>query len=153
MLMELLAPDDQGVADLPPDDQEDDLLALDIIQDAEVARPQLKSATGSGRSRLIALVGVVGRSRSRARMAASRGPPFAGHPRWAIPEEIERETAVVRARYDDPTPRMFPVAATMLMPERLGPSGTLMQGDGHGEGRIPAQPPHGREVSLAKGPG
>ena len=37
----------------------------------------------------------------------------------AIPEEIERETAAVRARFADPQPRMFPVAVTLLVPERL----------------------------------
>lgn len=37
----------------------------------------------------------------------------------AIPEEIERETAAIRARYKDPQARMFPVAVTFLVPERL----------------------------------
>ncbi len=36
-----------------------------------------------------------------------------------IPVEIERETAAVKARYADPQPRMFPVAVTFLVPERL----------------------------------
>jgi hypothetical protein len=36
-----------------------------------------------------------------------------------IPEEIERETAAIKARYADPQPRMFPVAVTFLVPERL----------------------------------
>jgi len=36
-----------------------------------------------------------------------------------IPEEIERETAAIRARYADLTPRLFPVAVTYLVPERL----------------------------------
>lgn len=36
-----------------------------------------------------------------------------------IPAEIERETASVRARFADPEPRMFPVAVTFLVPERL----------------------------------
>jgi ERCC4-related helicase len=36
-----------------------------------------------------------------------------------IPGEIERETAAIRARYADPQPRMFPVAVTFLVPERL----------------------------------
>jgi superfamily II DNA/RNA helicase len=36
-----------------------------------------------------------------------------------IPAEIERETAAVRARYDNPQPRMFPVAVTFLVPERV----------------------------------
>ena len=36
-----------------------------------------------------------------------------------IPEEIRRETAAVRARFADPEPRMFPVAVTFLVPEKL----------------------------------
>jgi hypothetical protein len=40
--MELLTLHHQGVADLPPDDQEDNLFAFDIIQDAEVTSPQLE---------------------------------------------------------------------------------------------------------------
>jgi hypothetical protein len=36
-----------------------------------------------------------------------------------IPVEIERETAQIRARYADPQPRLFPVAVTFLVPERL----------------------------------
>lgn len=36
-----------------------------------------------------------------------------------IPAEIERETAAIRARYADPSPRLFPVAVTFLVPERL----------------------------------
>ena len=36
-----------------------------------------------------------------------------------IPAEIERETAAVKARYADPKPRMFPVAVTLLVPERM----------------------------------
>jgi hypothetical protein len=36
-----------------------------------------------------------------------------------IPAEIERETAAVKARNADPQPRMFPVAVTFLVPERL----------------------------------
>jgi hypothetical protein len=36
-----------------------------------------------------------------------------------IPAEIERETAAVKARYADPQPRMFPVAVTFLVPERM----------------------------------
>ncbi len=42
---------------------------------------------------------------------------------WArlesIPEEIERETEAIRARYADPTPRLFPVAVTYLIPEKI----------------------------------
>ncbi len=37
----------------------------------------------------------------------------------AIPEEIEIETAAIRARYEDPQARMFPVAVTFLVPEKL----------------------------------
>jgi hypothetical protein len=37
----------------------------------------------------------------------------------AIPAEIDRETAAIRARYRDPTPRLFPVAVTYLVPEAL----------------------------------
>jgi len=36
-----------------------------------------------------------------------------------IPGEIERETKAVKARYADPQPRMFPVAVTFLVPEKL----------------------------------
>jgi hypothetical protein len=35
-----------------------------------------------------------------------------------IPAEIEREVAAVQKRYSDPQPRMFPVAVTLLVPER-----------------------------------
>jgi hypothetical protein len=41
MLMELLTGDDQGIAHLATDDQQDDLIPFDIIEDAEVAHPQL----------------------------------------------------------------------------------------------------------------
>ncbi|HEX5086034.1 MAG TPA: DISARM system SNF2-like helicase DrmD, partial [Blastocatellia bacterium] len=37
----------------------------------------------------------------------------------AIPGEIERERAAIRARFADPQPRMFPVAVTYLVPEML----------------------------------
>ena len=37
----------------------------------------------------------------------------------AIPDEIERETAAIKSRYADPQPRMFPVAVTFLVPERM----------------------------------
>ena len=36
-----------------------------------------------------------------------------------IPAEIERETEAVRRRFADPQPRMFPVAVTFLVPDRL----------------------------------
>jgi superfamily II DNA or RNA helicase len=37
----------------------------------------------------------------------------------ALPHEIQRDTAALRERYRDPTPRLFPVALTYLIPERL----------------------------------
>lgn len=37
----------------------------------------------------------------------------------AIPAEIERETTAIKSRYADPQPRIFPVAVTFLVPERL----------------------------------
>jgi hypothetical protein len=37
----------------------------------------------------------------------------------AIPTEIDRETAAIKSRYADPQPRMFPVAVTFLVPERM----------------------------------
>ena len=37
----------------------------------------------------------------------------------AIPEEIERETEVIRRRYANPDARLFPVALTFLVPESL----------------------------------
>jgi superfamily II DNA or RNA helicase len=37
-----------------------------------------------------------------------------------IPEEIERETAQIRKRFADPTPRLFPVAVTFLVPRKHG---------------------------------
>jgi len=36
-----------------------------------------------------------------------------------IPHEIEQEAAAVRERFDDPKPRMFPAALTIVIPERL----------------------------------
>jgi hypothetical protein len=36
-----------------------------------------------------------------------------------IPEEIEKETSAIRARFADPQPRLFPVAVTYLVPEKL----------------------------------
>ena len=41
-----------------------------------------------------------------------------------IPQEIQRETEAIRARYAHPTSRLFPVAVTFLVPERFasGPS-------------------------------
>ena len=37
----------------------------------------------------------------------------------AIPAEIERETAAITSRYADPQPRIFPVAVTFLVPEKM----------------------------------
>ncbi len=37
----------------------------------------------------------------------------------AIPAEIELEMAAIKSRYADPQPRMFPVAVTFLVPERM----------------------------------
>jgi hypothetical protein len=34
-------------------------------------------------------------------------------------QQIKRETVSIRARFANPQPRMFPVAVTFLMPERL----------------------------------
>ena len=39
-----------------------------------------------------------------------------------IPAELARETAAVRARYAEPTPRLFPVALAYVIPERLAKS-------------------------------
>jgi hypothetical protein len=36
-----------------------------------------------------------------------------------IPKEIDKETAEIKARFADPQPRMFPVAVTFLVPEKL----------------------------------
>jgi hypothetical protein len=36
-----------------------------------------------------------------------------------IPAEIEQETTLIRARFADPEPRLFPVAVTFLVPEKL----------------------------------
>jgi Helicase conserved C-terminal domain len=36
-----------------------------------------------------------------------------------IPKEIDKETAEIMARFADPQPRMFPVAVTFLVPDRL----------------------------------
>lgn len=36
-----------------------------------------------------------------------------------IPAEIVAETMAIKARYADPQPRLFPVAVTFLVPERL----------------------------------
>jgi superfamily II DNA or RNA helicase len=37
-----------------------------------------------------------------------------------IPEEIERESDVIRRRYADPSPSLFPVALTFLVPQSMG---------------------------------
>jgi hypothetical protein len=41
-----------------------------------------------------------------------------------IPAEIIAETAAIRARFADPQPRLFPLAVTFLVPERLAHLGT-----------------------------
>ena len=38
-----------------------------------------------------------------------------------IPEEVERETHQIEARYADQTSRIFPVSATFLVPEGVEP--------------------------------
>ncbi len=41
--------------------------------------------------------------------------------RWTeIPGEIEKVTEAIRARFADPQPRMFPVAAMFVVPRRMG---------------------------------
>ena len=37
----------------------------------------------------------------------------------AIPGELEKEIEQIRARFADPDPRLFPVAVTFLIPQRL----------------------------------
>jgi hypothetical protein len=39
-----------------------------------------------------------------------------------IPAEIERETESIKARYRNPTPRLFPVAVLCLMPKSMAQS-------------------------------
>ncbi|MBN3927176.1 hypothetical protein, partial [Nostoc sp. NMS4] len=36
-----------------------------------------------------------------------------------IPAEIEREVAAIQARFANPTPRLFPLAVTYLIPQKL----------------------------------
>ncbi len=36
-----------------------------------------------------------------------------------IPEEIKRETEAIQARFASPQARMFPVAVTFLVPEKM----------------------------------
>lgn len=36
-----------------------------------------------------------------------------------IPGEVEQETAAIRERFADPQPRLFPVAITYLVPEKI----------------------------------
>lgn len=40
-----------------------------------------------------------------------------------IPREIELETAAVRRRFSDPAPRLFPLAVTFLIPQRIARGG------------------------------
>ena len=37
-----------------------------------------------------------------------------------IPAEIEQETAAIRKRFSNPTPRLFPLAITYLIPYKFG---------------------------------
>jgi superfamily II DNA or RNA helicase len=53
------------------------------------------------------------------RTQLSRNTQALRHRLAEIPGEIEAEQAAIRARYADPEPRMFPVAVTFLVPERL----------------------------------
>jgi hypothetical protein len=48
MLMELLARNDQCIADLPPNDEQHDLLTLNIIQHTEVSNPKFVLRHGVG---------------------------------------------------------------------------------------------------------
>jgi chaperonin cofactor prefoldin len=36
-----------------------------------------------------------------------------------IPKEMEKETEAIKARFADPQPRMFPVAVTFLVPQKM----------------------------------
>jgi len=36
-----------------------------------------------------------------------------------IPQEIEQETALIRKRFENPTARLFPLAVTFLVPQKL----------------------------------
>ena len=36
-----------------------------------------------------------------------------------LPKEVADEAQLIRARYASPTPRLFPVSVTYLVPERL----------------------------------
>ncbi len=40
-----------------------------------------------------------------------------------IPSEIEQETAAIKARFADPTPRLFPLAITYLVPQKIARGG------------------------------
>ena len=40
-----------------------------------------------------------------------------------IPDEIKQETAAIRARFADPTPRLFPLAITYLVPQKIARGG------------------------------
>jgi len=74
--MELLTGDDQGVADLPPDDQEDHLLPLDIIQDAEVSHSKLELGHGIGPEPLDRLGGYRGPIAEPGEDRGLQGPPL-----------------------------------------------------------------------------
>ena len=36
-----------------------------------------------------------------------------------IPQEIEQEAEIIRARFAEPTPRLFPLAVAYLIPQKL----------------------------------
>jgi len=64
--------------------------------------------TGISLEKLVFLLSVLGLIRSSLLVRLER-----------ISDEIARESAAIRARYADPTPRLFPVAVMFLVPKRL----------------------------------
>ena len=40
-----------------------------------------------------------------------------------LPQEMEQEEQLIRARYANPSPRLFPVSVTYLVPEALAKEG------------------------------
>ena len=53
------------------------------------------------------------------RTQLSRNTQALRHRLARIPDEVEAEQVAIHARYADPEPRLFPVAVTFLVPERL----------------------------------
>jgi hypothetical protein len=47
-----------------------------------------------------------------------------------IPSEIERETANLRDRYRNPTPRLFPVTVTFLVPKKIAAESRILEQHG-----------------------